>query len=93
MTHRLGLLFLVVPMISVCLFAQTLGGYDGPAQLPIATVDSSMAATPAGGAVISVNAGDNVQKAIDSAQCGNTIQLQAGATFTGNVQIAGPRLR
>jgi hypothetical protein len=64
-----------------------LGGYDGPAQLPIATVDSSMAATPAGGAVISVNAGDNVQKAIDSAQCGNTIQLQAGATFTGTVKL------
>jgi hypothetical protein len=87
MTHRLGLLILVVPMISVCLCAQTLGGYDGPAQLPIATVDSSMAATPAGGAVISVNAGDNVQKAIDSAQCGNTIQLQAGATFTGNFKL------
>jgi hypothetical protein len=64
-----------------------LGGYDGPAQLPIATVDSSMAATPAGGAVISVNAGDNVQKAIDSAQCGNTIQLQAGATFTGSFKL------
>ncbi len=58
-------------------------GYDGPAQLPIATVDASMAASPAPGAVINVNAGGNLQAALNSAQCGQTIQLQAGATFSG----------
>jgi hypothetical protein len=58
-------------------------GYDGPAQLPIATVSYSMADTPAPGSVITVNAGGNLQAALNKAQCGNTIQLQAGATFTG----------
>jgi hypothetical protein len=73
---------LVVPMVSVCLFAAA-SDYDGPAQLPMATVASSMAETPASGSVISVNAGDDLQGALNSAQCGNTIQLQAGATFAG----------
>jgi hypothetical protein len=59
-------------------------GYDGPAELPITTVASAMADTPALGAVITVNAGDNLQAALNNAQCGNTIELQAGATFTGN---------
>ena len=62
-------------------------GYDGPAQLPIATVASSMADTPAPGAVITVNPGGNLQAALKSAQCGDTIELQAGATFTGNFQF------
>ncbi len=61
--------------------------YDGPAQLPIATVASSMAQTPASGSVISVNAGSNLQSALNSAQCGNTIQLQAGATFSGTFKF------
>ncbi len=59
-------------------------GYDGPAQLPIATVDSSMADTPAPGSVINVHSGGNLQSALNNAQCGNTIQLQAGAAFTGD---------
>jgi Putative Ig domain len=58
-------------------------GYDGPAQLPVATVATSLADTPAPGAVIKVAAGGNLQAALDSAQCGDTISLQAGATFTG----------
>jgi hypothetical protein len=58
-------------------------GYDGPAQLPIATVASSMADTPAPGSVITVNAGGNLQTALDNAVCGDTIELQAGATFSG----------
>ncbi len=62
-------------------------GYDGPAQLPIVAVPSSMADTPAPGAIISVNAGDDLQAALNGAQCGDTVQLQAGATFTGHFQI------
>jgi len=57
--------------------------YDGPAQLPIATVASAMADTPAPGSIISVNAGANLQTALTNAQCGDTVELQAGATFTG----------
>ncbi len=87
MSHRIGFFLLLVPILSVSLFAQTLGGFDGPAQLPIATVSSSMAQTPAGGSVISVNAGQDLQAAINSAQCGTTIQIQAGASFTGNYKL------
>jgi len=58
-------------------------GYDGPAQLPVKTVPTPMADSPAPGGVINVNAGGDLQSALDSAQCGDTIQLQAGATFTG----------
>ena len=58
-------------------------GFDGPAQLPLVTVASSMADTPAPGSVITVNANQNFQTALNSAQCGDTIQLQAGAVFTG----------
>jgi hypothetical protein len=57
--------------------------YDGPAQLPIATAVSAMADTPAPGSTISVAAGGSLQTALNSANCGDTISLQAGATFTG----------
>ncbi|MGA7573934.1 MAG: putative Ig domain-containing protein [Terriglobales bacterium] len=59
------------------------GNFDGPAELPRVTVPSAMSDTPAPGAVINVNAGGDLQGALDSAQCGDVIQLQAGATFTG----------
>lgn len=62
-------------------------GYDGPAQLPIATVSSAMADTPALGSMVTVNAGGNLQSALNSAQCGDVIQLQAGATFTGQFTV------
>lgn len=57
--------------------------YDGPAELPRVTVSSAIADTPAPGAVINVNAGGNLQTALNAAQCGDVIQLQAGATFSG----------
>jgi hypothetical protein len=61
--------------------------YDGPAELPKVTVPSAMADTPAPGAVITVNAGGNLQSALNSAQCGDVIELQAGATFTGPFNV------
>jgi hypothetical protein len=63
------------------------GNYDGPAELPRVTVPSAMADTPAPGSIISVNAGDNLQSALNNAQCGDVIQLQAGATFTGTFTL------
>lgn len=62
-------------------------GYDGPAQLPIATVPSALADTPAPGSVINVSAGGNLQTALNNAQCGDIIQLQAGATFSGQFTV------
>jgi hypothetical protein len=60
------------------------GGYDGPAQLPLVTITTAMADTPAPGSIIHVNAGDDLQLALNQALCGQTIQLQAGATFSGS---------
>ncbi len=59
------------------------GNFDGPAELPRVTVASSMADTPAPGSIVSVRPGDDLQAALDNAFCGDTIELQAGATFTG----------
>jgi hypothetical protein len=58
-------------------------GFDGPAELPRVTVASSMADTPAPGSIHSVNAGGDLQAALNIAFCGDIIELQAGATFTG----------
>jgi len=72
-------LTLIMTTASLCA-AQT---YDGPAELPIATVNTAISGTPAPGALISVEAGGDVQAALNNASCGDVIQLQAGATFAG----------
>ncbi len=58
-------------------------GFDGPAELPRIYIQSAMSNTPAPGSTITVNAGGNLQSALNNADCGDTIQLQAGATFSG----------
>jgi hypothetical protein len=63
--------------------AQTSASYDGPAELPLIYLQTAMSDTPAPGAIILVTAGGNLQTALNKAQCGDTIALQAGATFTG----------
>jgi hypothetical protein len=57
------------------------GEFDGPAELPRIHVDSSLRATPAPGKTIMVRAGEDPSQAISKASCGDTVQLQAGATF------------
>jgi hypothetical protein len=42
-----------------------------------------MANTPTPGITITVNSGGNLQAPLNNARCGDTIHLQAGATFTG----------
>jgi hypothetical protein len=54
---------------------------DGPAELPRMHIDSSLSATPAPGKHISVHAGEDPSQALARASCGDTIELQAGATF------------
>jgi hypothetical protein len=63
------------------------GNFDGPAELPRLTVASSMADTPAPGTIITVNAGADLQAALNSAHCGDTVALQAGATFDRAVTL------
>jgi hypothetical protein len=57
------------------------GDFDGPAELPRIYVESSLRATPAPGRTLSVRAGENPSQALSKASCGDTVQLQAGATF------------
>jgi Putative Ig domain len=63
--------------------AATTGNFDGPAELPRVYLQTTLADTPAPGSTITVNAGGDLQAALDKANCGDTIELQAGATFTG----------
>ncbi len=55
--------------------------FDGPAELPRIRMETSMRDTPAPGKVIRVKAGQDASEAVDKASCGDTVELQAGATF------------
>ena len=57
--------------------------FDGPAELPRVYLLSSLADTPAPGESHLVKSGDDLQAALDHASCGDTLRLEAGATFTG----------
>lgn len=59
------------------------GSFDGPAELPRIYIQTAMANTPAPGSTTTINTGGDLQSALNNANCGDTIQLQAGATFSG----------
>jgi hypothetical protein len=63
------------------------GSEDGPATLPQACIYTAMAETPSGGKVINVPAGGNLQAALDSAQCGDTVALAANAKYVGSFRL------
>ena len=79
-----SLLIIAISFMALSFSAAWAKGFDGPAELPRVTVASSMADTPTPGSIIAVRSGGNLQAALDNAFCGDTIELQAGATFTGN---------
>ncbi len=86
MAQRLSTLILLLTVaLTIAVTPASAGGgnFDGPAELPRVTVQSAMSNTPAPGSIIAVNAGDDPQAALKNAQCGDVIELQAGATFTG----------
>jgi len=56
---------------------------DGPAELPRIHLKTSLTDSPAPGKAHLVKQGDNLQDAINSAGCGDTLQLQAGSVFQG----------
>jgi len=58
--------------------------FDGPAELPRVYVKSALADTPAPGKILQVKADGNLQSTLESATCGDTITLEAGAVFTGH---------
>src|SRR5690348_12729201 len=55
--------------------------YDGPAELPLTTMDSSLAATPAPGPTV-YSSGD-LQKDLNNATCGEVLLLPAGSVYSG----------
>jgi hypothetical protein len=59
------------------------GSFDGPAELPRAYVRSSVADAPAPGHKVAVEDSDGLQPALNRAECGDTIELKAGTTFSG----------
>ncbi len=74
-------LYLAVTAANAC------GSFDGPAELPCVYLQTTMADTPAPGSTISVPSGGDLQTALNNANCGDTIQLQAGATFSGQYTL------
>src|SRR5438105_4662984 len=72
-------------MLTLCCVPQSAASsYDGAAELPRVYMNTTMVNTPTPGKVTIVNAGGSLQSALNSASCGDTIELQAGATFTGS---------
>src|SRR2546426_3319654 len=61
------------------------GDFDGPAQLPRVYMRSSVSDTPSPRKVRSVTRGSNLQQAINDVACGDTLLLEAGATFVGKL--------
>jgi hypothetical protein len=61
--------------------------FDGPAELPREYVKSSLKDTPAAGKIWIAHGTDDLKDALVSASCGDTIELQAGAVFSGTVVI------
>ena len=60
---------------------------DGPAELPREYAKSSLKDTPAAGKTWMVRSGQSLEQVLASASCGDIIQLQAGATFSGKFVV------
>ena len=63
------------------------GVLDGPAELPRAHVKSSLADTPTPGKVRRVRTSDELRRALDDLACGETLELEAGAVFSGRFLV------
>lgn len=61
--------------------------YDATAELPINKVNSSMAATPAPGAVTLVTIASQLQTVITNAKCGDTIELLPTVAYSGAFKL------
>jgi hypothetical protein len=57
------------------------GEKDGPAQLPTSCYYTGLDGTPSPGKQIHVGAGSDLYSAVESAKCGDTLLLAAGASF------------
>jgi len=83
---RAGRLSLGLVLVAVSLFPPLVFGQGATTpELPRVWLDTSL--TAPSGRTIAVAAGGDFQAALDAAQPGDTITLQAGATFTGNYTL------
>jgi hypothetical protein len=62
----------------------TSGNYDGPAELPRISFATTLSDTPAPGITWSAATSAELRQALSQARCGDTVLLQAGATFIGS---------
>ena len=69
--------------LALSIAANSSSNFDGPAELPRVYLQTALADTPAPGKTIAVGTGGDFQGALNSANCGDTITLQAGATYGG----------
>jgi hypothetical protein len=67
------------------------GKSDGPAELPREYAKSSLKDTPAGGKTWMVRSGQSLEQVLASASCGDILELQAGATFSGLFAVPGKK--
>ena len=65
----------------------TSGNFDGPAELPRIYVSTALANTPTPGNIVTVPAGADLRTILNAANCGDILELQAGATFIGNFTL------
>lgn len=61
--------------------------FDGPAQLPRQYVISSLKNTPSKGKTLIVRAGEDPERILNKATCGDVVELQAGSSFSGNIMV------
>src|SRR5438067_2522223 len=59
------------------------GSFDGPAELPRIYMKTDLSATPSPGRRIHLKEQDSLQQALETASCGDTIELQQGAAYRG----------
>jgi len=76
--------------LTLAVSAATSSSFDGPAELPRVYLNTTLADTPAPGSTINVAANGDLQGALNNASCGDTIELQAGATFNSGGSFGGP---
>jgi len=69
--------------LSLSVTSSSSSNFDGPAELPRVYLQTTMADTPTPGNTFPVTAGADLQGALNNANCGDTITLQAGAVFAG----------
>ena len=67
----------------------TNGQFDGPAELPRVYIQSALSNTPANGKTWQATDSASLQSALNSAACGDTINLKAGTTFVGTWAFPG----